>query len=63
VSCWSTIETDDAIKVGGRYEPKDGKIAAVETFVSRADETAQLRKQSQKDNMDWYSSITADIFT
>lgn len=62
VSCWSMIETDDAIKVGGRYEPKDGKIAAVETFVSRADETAQTRKQSQKDNMDWYSSITADIF-
>lgn len=62
VSCWSMIETDDAIKVGGRYEPKDGKIAAVETFVSRADETAQQRRQSQKDNMDWYSSITADIF-
>ena len=63
VSCWSTIETDDAIKVGGRYEPKDGKIAAVETFVSRVDETAQQRKQSQKDNMDWYRDITADIFT
>jgi NADPH-dependent 2,4-dienoyl-CoA reductase/sulfur reductase-like enzyme len=62
VSCWSMIETDDAIKVGGRYEPKDGKIAAVETFVSRADETAHQRRQSQKDNMDWYSSITADIF-
>ena len=27
-TCWSLIETDDTVKVGGRYEPKDGKIAA-----------------------------------
>ena len=25
-TCWSLIETDDTVKVGGRYEPKDGKI-------------------------------------
>jgi hypothetical protein len=63
VSCWSLLGTDDAVKVGGRYEPKDGKIAAVETFVSRPGESAELRKQSQKDNMEWYTAITADIFT
>jgi sulfide dehydrogenase [flavocytochrome c] flavoprotein subunit len=62
VSCWSTIETDDAVKVGGSYAPKDGRIVALETFISRTDETADQRKQSQKDNMDWYANITADIF-
>jgi hypothetical protein len=61
--CWSLIETDDTVKVGGRYEPKDGKIAAVETFVSKTGETAELRKQTQAENIGWYSGIVADIWT
>jgi sulfide dehydrogenase [flavocytochrome c] flavoprotein chain len=61
-TCWSLIETDDCVKVGGAYEPKDGKIAASSTFVSKTDETAELRKQTQAENMDWYSGITADMF-
>jgi NADPH-dependent 2,4-dienoyl-CoA reductase/sulfur reductase-like enzyme len=62
-TCWSLIETDDAVKVGGRYEAKDGKIAAVETFISKTGESAQLRKQTQDENMGWYKGITADIFS
>ena len=61
-TCWSLIETDDTVKVGGRYEPKDGKIAAVETFVSKTGESADLRRQTQAENMGWYSGIIADIF-
>ncbi|MBZ0139349.1 MAG: NAD(P)/FAD-dependent oxidoreductase [Pseudorhodoplanes sp.] len=61
-TCWSLIETDDTVKVGGRYEAKDGKIAAVETFISKTGESAELRKQTQAENMDWYAGITADIF-
>ena len=61
-TCWSLIETDDTVKVGGRYEPKDGKIAAVETFLSKTDEPADLRKQTQEENMGWYKGISADIF-
>ncbi len=62
-TCWSLIETDDTVKVGGRYEPKDGKIAAVETFVSKTGEPADLRRQTQQENMGWYSGIIADIFS
>jgi sulfide dehydrogenase [flavocytochrome c] flavoprotein chain len=62
-TCWSLIETDDTVKVGGRYEAKDGKIAAVDTFVSQKDESAALRKQTQEENMGWYSGITADMFS
>lgn len=62
-TCWSMIETDDTVKVGGRYEPKDGKIAAAETFVSKTGETAQLRKETQAENAGWYSAITADMFS
>ena len=61
-TCWSLIETDDTVKVGGRYEPKDGKIAAVETFLSKTDEKPDLRKQTQEENMGWYKGISADIF-
>lgn len=62
-TCWSLIETDDAVKVGGRYEARDGKIMATETFISKTGEAPGLRKQSQDENMGWYSGITADIFT
>jgi NADPH-dependent 2,4-dienoyl-CoA reductase/sulfur reductase-like enzyme len=62
-TCWSLIETDDTVKVGGSYAAKDGKIAAVETFISKTGETAELRKQTQVENMGWYSGIIADIFT
>jgi sulfide dehydrogenase [flavocytochrome c] flavoprotein chain len=62
-ACWSLIESDDAVKVGGTYEPKAGKIAAVETFVSRTGESAALRRQTAVENMQWYADITADIFS
>jgi NADPH-dependent 2,4-dienoyl-CoA reductase/sulfur reductase-like enzyme len=61
-TCWSLIETDDAVKIGGRYEPKDGKIAQVETFVSKGDESPAVRKETQQENIGWYSGITTDIF-
>jgi hypothetical protein len=61
-TCWSLIETDDAVKVGGRYEAKDGKIAALETFISKTGERAELRRQTQQENMGWYAGITADMF-
>jgi sulfide dehydrogenase [flavocytochrome c] flavoprotein chain len=62
-TCWSLIETDDTVKVGGSYAAKDGKIAATETFVSKTGESADLRKQTQQENIGWYQGIIADIFT
>jgi len=62
-ACWSLIESDDAVKVGGTYEPKAGKIAAVETFVSRTGESAALRRQTAMENVQWYTDIAADIFS
>jgi sulfide dehydrogenase [flavocytochrome c] flavoprotein chain len=61
-TCWSLIDTDDTVKVGGEYAAKDGKIAATSTFVSKTGETPALRKETQAENMGWYSGITADIF-
>ncbi|CAN1494465.1 HcaD Uncharacterized NAD(FAD)-dependent dehydrogenases [Rhabdaerophilaceae bacterium] len=61
-TCWSLIDTDDAVKVGGAYEAKDGKITASSTFVSKTGETAELRKATQAENMGWYAGISEDIF-
>ena len=63
VTCWSLIEVDDAVKVGGRYAAKDGKISAVETFVSQTNEAAGVRRQNQEENVRWYAGIVADAFT
>jgi sulfide dehydrogenase [flavocytochrome c] flavoprotein chain len=60
--CWSLIETDDNVKVGGTYEPGDGKIKQVATFVSQKGEAADLRKQNYKESVDWYASIIGDMF-
>ncbi len=61
-TCWSLIETDDTIKIGGSYEAKDGKIFASSTFLSKTGESPEVRKQTQEENMGWYSGIIADIF-
>jgi sulfide dehydrogenase [flavocytochrome c] flavoprotein subunit len=61
-TCWSLIETDDDVKVGGTYEPGDGKLKAVTTFVSQKGESAELRKANYKESVDWYNGIVSDIF-
>ncbi|MDP2354999.1 MAG: FCSD flavin-binding domain-containing protein [Beijerinckiaceae bacterium] len=61
-TCWSLIAPDDAVKVGGSYGAKDGRITTIEPFISKTGESADLRKQTQAENMGWYAGISADIF-
>jgi NADPH-dependent 2,4-dienoyl-CoA reductase/sulfur reductase-like enzyme len=61
-TCWSLIAPDDDVKVGGAYEPGEGKIKASSTFVSQKAESAELRKQNYRESVDWYNGIVADIF-
>ena len=50
------------MKVGGNYEPGEGKIKQASTFVSQKGEAADLRKQNYQESLDWYAGITADVF-
>jgi sulfide dehydrogenase [flavocytochrome c] flavoprotein chain len=52
-TCWSLIETDDGVKVGAQYEPKDGKIAAVSNFVSQTAEKSEVRKATYEEPIGW----------
>jgi NADPH-dependent 2,4-dienoyl-CoA reductase/sulfur reductase-like enzyme len=61
-TCWSLIAPDDNVKVGGAYEPGDGKLKASSTFVSQKGEGASLRKQNYNESVDWYAGIVGDIF-
>jgi sulfide dehydrogenase [flavocytochrome c] flavoprotein subunit len=61
-TCWSLIAPDDTVKVGGSYAAKDGKIAAVQTFVSKTGESVEQRKEQQAENLGWYTGITQDMF-
>ncbi len=62
-TCWSLLNDDDAVKVGGQFEPRPDKITSTVPFVSQLKESADLRKQTQAENMGWYAGIVADIFT
>lgn len=61
-SCWSFIDSGDTVKVGGKFEARDGKIAAIESYISNTGEAPELRKRAEDDNAAWYASINADIF-
>jgi len=61
-TCWSMIAADDTVKVGGRYEPREGRIAAIDSFVSQPRESEALRKDNQAENIGWYAAIIEDIF-
>ncbi|MBZ0138611.1 MAG: NAD(P)/FAD-dependent oxidoreductase [Pseudorhodoplanes sp.] len=61
-TCWSLIETDDDIKIGASYEPKDGAIKQTTGFVSQKGEAASVRKDNYKESLDWYNGIVSDIF-
>ena len=61
-TCWSLIAPDDDVKIGGTYEPGDGKIKQTSTFVSQKGEAADIRKQNYQELIDWYAGITGEVF-
>jgi hypothetical protein len=61
-SCWSLIAENDGVKVGGRYQPGEALIESVNTFISQTEEPADLRKATYEESIDWYQSITTDMF-
>jgi NADPH-dependent 2,4-dienoyl-CoA reductase/sulfur reductase-like enzyme len=62
-TCWSLIESDDCVKVGGQYAPEGGKIKEQSGFVSQPTDTPEMRKQNFAESVGWYAGITADVFS
>lgn len=61
-TCWSLVAPEDSIKIGANYTPRNGKLEPSGTFVSQPNEDAAVRKQNFAESVDWYASITADMF-
>ena len=65
-TCWSMIGPDNSAKIGGDYVPgkKDGKgfLEVKEPFVSKAGESADVRKETFNESAAWYDAVTNDIF-
>lgn len=61
-TCWSLIETNDAVKVGASYEATDEKIAKVDGFISHMDEDSATRQANFEESVGWYEGMIADTF-
>jgi sulfide dehydrogenase [flavocytochrome c] flavoprotein chain len=65
-TCWSMVAPDNSAKIGGDYVPgkKDGKgfLEVKEPFVSKAAESADLRRETYNESAGWYDAAVADIF-
>jgi sulfide dehydrogenase [flavocytochrome c] flavoprotein chain len=61
-TCWSFLAPDDAVKIGASYRTVDGKIKAVEKFISKVGESAETRRLAARQAEAWYAAITADAF-
>ena len=65
-TCWSMLAPDNSAKVGGDYVPgtKDGKafLQAKDEFISKPDDSAEIRRQTYQESGDWYRTAVADLF-
>ena len=61
-TCWSLLETDDGVKIGGTYGPERGRIKQITSILSQTGETADVRKANSSDALAWYDGIVADMF-
>jgi sulfide dehydrogenase [flavocytochrome c] flavoprotein chain len=61
-TCWSLVAPDDCINVGGNYAPAEGRLAESDAFVSKRDESADVRKQNYQESIGWYAAITSEMF-
>ena len=65
-TCWSMLAPDNSAKIGGDYFPgkKDGKeiLEAKDEFISKPDDSPDIRRQTYQESADWYRTAVADLF-
>ena len=65
-TCWSMLAPENSAKIGGDYVPgaKDGKaiLQAKDEFISKPDDSPEIRRQTYQESADWYQSVVADLF-
>ena len=61
-TCWSLAAPDDALKIGGSYEPRGNRIQQIASEISQKGESAETRKANAQASLEWYAAITAGMF-
>lgn len=61
-TCWSLVAEGNSVKIGANYEATAQGIKKIDGFTSRRKEDAAIRKTTYEESLDWYSSITQDMF-
>jgi hypothetical protein len=60
------LAPENSAKIGGDYVPgaKDGKaiLQAKDEFISKPDDSPEIRRQTYQESADWYQSVVADLF-
>ena len=54
--------TEDSVYVGGRYEPRDGRITQVASEISALEDDAATRRTNYADSAAWYLGLTSALF-
>jgi NADPH-dependent 2,4-dienoyl-CoA reductase/sulfur reductase-like enzyme len=61
-ACWSLLAPEDGVRLSAEYVPEGGKLEAVGGFQSEPGEPAEVRRRTFRESLDWYDSITSDMF-
>ncbi|MGH1419200.1 MAG: FCSD flavin-binding domain-containing protein [Hyphomicrobiaceae bacterium] len=62
-TCWSLIAKDDGVKIGAAYQAGEKAIEATSKFISKPDESNDVRSKTYEESVAWYASITKDMFS
>ena len=62
-TCWSLIDTDDSVKIGGSYIPTPEKIKEESRFISKMEDTPETRRTNFEDSAAWYAGLTRELFS
>jgi NADPH-dependent 2,4-dienoyl-CoA reductase/sulfur reductase-like enzyme len=60
--CWSLIDANDSVFVGGEYRPNAGRITQVTSEISALDDSVEARRRNYGDSAGWYLGLTSALF-
>jgi NADPH-dependent 2,4-dienoyl-CoA reductase/sulfur reductase-like enzyme len=61
-TCYTHIGPDDAFSNAISFKPEEGKLKRVASFISKVEETDEVRRKTARAAEGWYSAFTHDVF-
>ncbi|TJW44475.1 MAG: NAD(P)/FAD-dependent oxidoreductase [Mesorhizobium sp.] len=61
-TCYTYLAPDDAFSNAISFKPVDGKLKSVISFVSKVEESSEVRRQAARAAEGWYDAFTHDVF-